>query len=164
MRFDDLGDVESWVKGAPEVRIHALALGSTIPYSMMEVFKTEFEPSKRRDINGKWWACPAVAMHLWEFTTTGTKFTYGFYEYDPAGNTEQLIGIQSATITLLDSLRMINGTWRAVARAAIDVQRSISKANNNSDYIGTDDVSIFNDSDEYHHGTGGFKYRTKPDQ
>ena len=110
-------------------------------------------------------------MHLWDYNGTGTKASFGYYEYDPVIiPNEALVAIGEVIVDLLflqtiDSSTVPNqmtiyGNIRQSVATGI---RSLKKKNGMSEYIGKDDYSIFNDEDQFNHGPGGTKFKTWPD-
>lgn len=172
IRCDRLKDIESWFNGAPEIRLHVFEQNVLNPSENMQIYKEQFEPNKRKDIDGEWWDCDDVTMHLWDYAISGTRASFGYYEYDPALiPNETLVAIGQIVVDLLflssvDSTTTPNqmtiyGNIRQSVATGI---RSLKKANGVSEYIGKDDYSIFNDKDEpWEHNTGRTKFKTWPD-
>ena len=165
MKFGDLGDVEEWIAGAPEIRVHVFEQDEANPYSALEIFKEQFEPDRRKDINDRWWANQAATMHLWEWTTTGTRFSYGFYEYDGAIiNNEDVEDLGTATNILLDSLSSSSpNNYQAAMNQLTIAAMKMHLKNHQSEYIGSDKISIFNKYDFFIHPRGEYEYQTTPD-
>jgi hypothetical protein len=171
IRCDNIGDIEGWPAGAPEIRMHVFEQNVLNPSENLQIFKEEFEPRKRKDIKGKWWDAGGVTMHLWEYVGSGTKASFGYYEYDPVlvpNETLEAIGqivVDLLFISYIDSttnpnLMTIYGNIRQSVATGI---RSLRKKNRMSEYIGKDDYSIFNDEDQFNHSPGGTKFQTWPD-
>lgn len=169
IRCDRLKDIESWFKGAPEIRMHVFEQNVLNPSESLQIFKEEFKPDKRKDIDGKLWDARGVTMHLWDYQGTGTKASFGYYEYDPVilpnETLAQIGGIVVdilAIATSVDSagLRLIYGNIRNSVVTGI---RSLKQKNGVSEYIGKDDYSIFNDEDQFNHNTGLIQFQTWPD-
>ena len=169
IRCDDLGKIEGWPAGAPEIRMHVFEQNVLNPSENLQIYKEEFEPKKRKDINGKWWDAEGVTMHLWDYVGTGTKASFGYYEYDPVlipnETLAQIGGIIVDILAITSSvdsagLRLIYGNIRNSVVTGI---RSLKKKNGMSEYIGKDDYSIFNDEDQFNHSPGGTKFKTWPD-
>lgn len=169
IRCDDIGDIEGWPAGAPEIRMHVFEQNVLNPSENLQIFKEEFKPDKRSDIKDKWWNAEGVTMHLWDYQGTGTKASFGYYEYDPVlipnETLAQIGGIIVdilAVTSSIDSagLRLIYGNIR---NSVITGIRSLKKKNGMSEYIGKDDYSIFNDEEQFNHNPGGSKFKTTPD-
>lgn len=173
MRLDDIGDIEGWPAGAPEIRVHVFEQDEENPLSMLQIFKEEYEPRKRRHIKRRWWDCADAPLHLWDWETTGTKISYGYYEYDPvAFDQEELQIIGNIVQQILNITGVVppvgpNGEYgplNAVVDQTINIgERALNKQNGMSEYIGTVDISIFNSSNYFEHNSGDFKYKTWPD-
>lgn len=166
IRCDNLGQIESRFHGAPEIRLHVFEQNVLNPSENLQIFKEQFEPKKRRSIDGKWWDCPDVTMHLWDYVGTGKKASFGYYEYDGVIlPNEFLVSIGEIIVDILAITGVIPpgdiyGNIRASVATGI---RSLKQANSASEYIGKDDYDIHNDLDEWPHSTGGTTFRTKPD-
>jgi hypothetical protein len=171
IRCDDIGKIEGWPAGAPEIRLVVFEQNVLNPSENLQIFKEEFEPARRKDIKEKWWDASGVTMHLWDYSGTGTKASFGYYEYDPVViPNETLVAIGELTVDLLflqsvDSSTTTNqmtiyGNIRQSVATGI---RSLKKKNGMSEYIGKDDYSVFNDEDNYNHNPGGTKFQTWPD-
>jgi hypothetical protein len=169
IRCDDIGEIEGWPAGAPEIRMHVFEQNVLNPSENLQIFKEEFKPNRRRDIKNKWWNASDVTMHLWDYQGTGTKASFGYYEYDPViipNETLAQIGgiiVDILSITnIADSagLRIISGSVRNSVVTGI---RSLKKKNGMSEYIGKDDYSIFNNLDQFNHSPGETKFKTWPD-
>jgi hypothetical protein len=170
MRCDDLGQIESWFHGAPEIRLHLFAQNVLNPSETLDIYKEQFEPRKRRDINGKWWDCKDVTMHLWEWTVSGTKASFGYYEFDPSIPVETAVAIGEVIVDVLAITNIIptgNPTQVAIygniRRSIATGIRSLVVPNLNSDYIGKDDYSISVSEDEWEHAQGQTTFKTWPD-
>lgn len=169
IRCDNLANIEGWPAGAPEIRMHVFEQNVLNPSENLQIYKEEFEPRKRKDINGKWWNAEDVTMHLWDYAGTGTKASFGYYEYDPVlipnETLAQIGGIVTDLLLITSSidsagLRLIYGNIRNSVVTGI---RSLKKKNGMSEYIGKDDYSIFNNEDQFNHNPGGTKFKTWPD-
>lgn len=171
IRCDDIGKIEGWPAGAPEIRMHVFEQNVLNPSENLQIFKEEFEPGKRKDIKDKWWNAGDVTMHLWDYTGTGTKVSFGYYEYDPVLiPNEALVAIGQIIVDLLflssidstttPNFMTIYGNIRQSVGTGI---RALKKKNGMSEYIGKDDYSIFNDEDQFNHNPGGTKFKTWPD-
>jgi len=171
IRCDNLSQIEGWPAGAPEIRLHVFEQNVLNPSENLQIFKEEFEPRKRKDINGQWWDAQGVAMHLWDYQGTGTKSSFGYYEYDPVLiPNETLVAIGQITVDILAITSIIptgNPTqvaiYGSIRQSVATGIRSLRKKNGMSEYIGKDDYSIFNDEDQFNHSTGGTKFKTWPD-
>jgi len=166
MRCDNINQIEGWPAGKLELRVHVMEQDQDNPASNLLVFKEEFRP-KRNEIKNKWYNNEQATMHLWDWENTGTRMTYGFYEYDRPflGDSEIPKSVGDITQQILDITGIIGDTTvTAVIGDAINVVgRGLIMENNSSEYIGYDDISIFNDLDQFPHPVGGFKYKTWPD-
>ena len=171
IRCDEIRQIESWANGAPEIRMHVFMQNILNPSQNLEVYKEEFEPRKRNDIKDKWWYASDVTMHLWEYSGTGTKASFAYYEYDPVlFPNEALQEIGALVVDILAITQVIPtstptqvaiyGSIRQTVQTGI---RSLKKKNGMSEYIGKDDYIIFNNLDQFNHSTGGTKFRTSPD-
>lgn len=171
IRCDDLGEIESWANGAPEIRMHVFAQNVLNPSENLQIFKEQFSPNKRRDIDDRWWNANGVTMHLWDYQGTGTKASFGYYEYDAViFPNETLVAIGQIVVDLLflssvDSTTTPNqmtiyGNIRQSVATGI---RSLKEANGKSEYIGKDDYEIRNDNEDWFHSTGETTFRTSPD-
>lgn len=171
IRCDNLKNIEGWPAGAPEIRLHVFEQNILNPSENLQIYKEEFEPNKRKDINGRWWDAQGVTMHLWEYVETGSKASFAYYEYDPVLiPNEALVAIGQITVDLLAITGIITtgnptqvaiyGNIRQTIATGI---RSLKKKNGMSEYIGKDDYSIFNDQDQFNHSPGGTKFKTWPD-
>lgn len=171
IRCDNLNQIEGWPAGAPEIRVHVFEQNVLNPSENLQIFKEQFEPSKRKDIKGKWWNADGVTLHLWDYVSTGTKTGFGYYEYDPVIiPNEALVSIGQIIVDLLvitsidstttPNFMTIYGNIRQSVGTGI---RSLKRKNGMSEYIGKDDYSIFNDEDHFNHSSGGTKFYTSPD-
>lgn len=171
IRCDNINQIERWPAGAPEIRMHVFEQNVLNPSENLQIYKEEFEPPRRKDIKDKWWDCSGIAMHLWDYSGTGTKASFAYYEYDPVlipNEALQNIGalyVDLLTITGIIPVAnttqvAIYGNIRQTVQSAI---RSLKKKNGMSEYIGKDDYSIFNDEDQFNHSPGGTKFKTWPD-
>jgi hypothetical protein len=102
---------------------------------------------------------------------TGTKTSFGYYEYDPVMiPNEALVAVGQIIVDLLvitsidstttPNFMTIYGNIRQSVSTGI---RSLKRKNGMSEYIGKDDYSIFNDEDHFNHSPGGTKFYTSPD-
>jgi hypothetical protein len=169
IRCDNLANIEGWPAGAPEIRMHVFEQNVLNPSENLQIFKEEFKPHRRKDIKDKWWDASGVTMHLWDYVGTGTKASFGYYEYDPVlipnETLAQIGGIVTDLLLITSSidsagLRLIYGNIRNSVVTGI---RSLKKKNGMSEYIGKDDYSIFNDEDQFNHSPGETKFKTWPD-
>lgn len=171
IRCDDIGQIEGWPAGAPEIRVHVFEQNVLNPSENLQIFKEQFEPSRRKDIKDKWWNAGDVTMHLWDYVSTGTKTSFGYYEYDPVLIPNEVLAsigeiiVDLLIITSIDSTTTPNfmtiyGSIRQTVGTGI---RSMKRKNGMSEYIGKDDYSIFNDEDHFNHSKGGTKFYTSPD-
>ncbi len=141
------------------------------PSENLQIFKEEFEPSKRKDIKDKWWDAGGVTMHLWDYQGTGTKAGFSYYEYDPVViPNETLVQIGQIIVDILAIRSIIpvaNSTqvtiYGNIRQSVATGIRALKKKNGMSEYIGADDYSIFNDEDNFNHNPGGTKFQTWPD-
>ena len=170
IRCDDIGAIEGWPAGRPEIRMHVFEQNVLNPSENLQIFKEEFRP-KRSDIDDKWWNANGVTMHLWDYSGTGTKTSFGYYEYDPVLiPNETLAQIGQIVVDLLT----ITGTiptgnpaqvaiYGSIRQSVATGIRSLKKKNGMSEYIGKDDYSIFNDEDQFNHNPGLTQFKTSPD-
>lgn len=104
-------------------------------------------------------------------TKTGTKASFGYYEYDPVLiPNEALVAIGQLTVDFLAITGTIptgNPTQVAIygniRQSVATGIRSLKKKNGMSEYIGKDDYSIFNDEDQFNHNPGLTQFKTWPD-
>jgi hypothetical protein len=171
IRCDNIGQIEGWPAGAPEIRMHVFEQNVSNPSENLQIYKEQFEPRRRKDIKNKWWDAEGVTMHLWDYQGTGTKASFGYYEYDPVlipnealvqvgGLIVDLLAITSVIPTGNPTQVAIYGNVRTSVQTGI---RSLKKKNGMSEYIGKDDYSIFNNQDQFNHNTGGTRFKTWPD-
>ena len=171
IRCDNIGQIEGWPAGAPEIRLVVFEQNVLNPSENLQIYKEQFEPRKRKDINGKWWDAGGVTMHLWDYSGTGSKASFAYYEYDPVlFPNETLVAIGQIAVDLLAITNVIPsgsptqlfiyGNIRQSVGTGI---RSLKKKNGMSEYIGKDDYSIFNDEDQFNHSPGETKFKTWPD-
>jgi hypothetical protein len=171
IRCDEIGQIEGWPAGAPEIRVIVFAQNQQNPLENLEIFKEEFEPSRREDIKDKWWDVGGVTLHLWDYQGTGTKATFGYYEYDPVIiPNETLVQISGILVDVLAITSVIptgNPTQVAIygsVRTSVQTGlRAMKKKNGMSETIGSDVYSIFNNQDQFNHSPGGTKFKTWPD-
>lgn len=171
IRCDNIGQIEGWPAGAPEIRMHVFEQNVLNPSENLQIFKEEFRPKKRRHINGEWWDAQGVTMHLWDYQGTGTKASFGYYEYDPVifpNETYAQIGGIAVDILAISGFIPIGNTtqvaiYGSIRQSIVTGIRSLKKKNGMSEYIGKDDYSIFNDEDQFNHSPGGTKFKTSPD-
>lgn len=171
IRCDNIGNIEGWPAGAPEIRMHVFEQNVLNPSENLQIFKEEFRPNKRKDINGKWWDAGGVTMHLWDYQGTGTKASFGYYEYDPVIiPNETLVAVGQVYVDVLTITAVVIGGNPTFATMTGSIRqswatgiRSLKKKNGMSEYIGKDDYSIFNDEEEFNHSPGGTKFKTTPD-
>lgn len=80
-----LKKVEKWASGAPEIRLRVVG---AIPSNAVSVFTSGLmEPSRRKDINGKWWSV-SDEICKWNPSEHGTIFTFDWREEDWDDNVE----------------------------------------------------------------------------
>lgn len=168
IRCDNIGDIEGWPAGRPEIRMHVFEQNVLNPSENLQIFKEEFRPKRKRDIDGTWWDAEGVTMHLWDYEGTGTKASFAYYEYDPVLiPNETLAQIGGIVVDILKITGHIPATPEALygnIRTSVQTGiRSLKKKNGMSEYIGKDDYSIFNDEDQFNHSSGGTKFKTWPD-
>jgi hypothetical protein len=170
IRCDNLGQIEGWPAGAPEIRMHVFEQNVLNPSENLQIFKEEFRVKKRKEIKDEWWDAEGVTMHLWDYQGTGTKASFGYYEYDWVLFPNEIyvaMGELMVDILLITNIipagqnqLTIYGNIRQSVATGI---RSLKKKNGMSEYIGKDDYSIFNDEDQFNHSPGGTKFQTWPD-
>lgn len=171
IRVDRMNQIEGWPAGAPEIRMHVFEQNVLNPSENLQIFKEEFEPDRRKDINGKWWDARGVTMHLWDYQGTGTKATFSYYEYDPVLiPNEALQAIGEITVDILAITGIIpTGTpaqltiYGNIRQSVATGIRALKKRNGMSEYIGKDDYSIFNDEDQFNHSPGDVQLKSWPD-
>lgn len=171
MRCDDIGAIEGWPAGAPEIRMHVFEQNIQNPSENLQIFKEEFKPPTRSDIDKEWWNVNGVTMHLWDWNGTGTKASFGYYEYDPVTlPNETLVAIGQITVDILTITSVIpTGTanqmtvYGSIRQTVAMGIRSLKKKNGMSEYIGKDDYSIFNDQNAFNHSPGITQLTTWPD-
>lgn len=165
IRCDNLAQIEGWPAGAPEIRVHVFEQNVLNPSETLQTFKEEFEPRKRSEISGVWWNAQDVSLHLWDYQGTGSKVSFGYYEYDPVlipNEAVQQIG--SIVVDILVITGYIDSSYSGIIQNSfMSGIRYLKKKNGMSEYIGKDDYSIFNDEDQFNHSPGGTKFKTWPD-
>lgn len=84
----DLGKIEGWVKGAPELRcIMKSAKG--------EISDQYFYPSRRKHINNKWWETNGSTgryLYYWDIESYTKTILFAWIEVDDWGNTSEISG------------------------------------------------------------------------
>ena len=168
IRMDNIGQIEAWPAGAPEIKFHKIAVDRNNPSQMLETYEHQFTPNRRRDIKNTWWNAEDVELHLWDYSGTGTKTRFAYYEYDyvliPNEAVRELGGIVVDLITLASpidpNVLVLSGTIRSSVQSAITALKS---KNGMSEYIGNNTYSIFNDADQFNHSPGSTKFKTWPD-
>ena len=165
IRCDNIGQIEGWPAGAPEIRLHVFEQNVLNPSENLQIYKEEFEPRRKRDIDGKWWNAEDVTMHLWDYEGTGTKSSFAYYEYDPVlVPNEALQEIGGLVVDLLRITGVVDSSTYGNIRTSVQTGiRALKKKNGMSEYIGKDDYSIFNDEDQFNHNPGSTKFKTWPD-
>ncbi|MDB5193708.1 MAG: hypothetical protein JWQ96_3271 [Segetibacter sp.] len=171
IRVDKINQIEAWPAGAPEIRLHVFEHHVSNPSEVLQIFKEEFEPDRRRDINDQWWDADDVTMYLWDYQGTGTKTSFGYYEYDPVlipnETLEEIGGIIIDFLAIASVIPVTNSNamtiYGNVRQSYKTVIRSLKMKNGMGEYIGKDDYSIFNDEEQFNHSTGGTKFNTTPD-
>ena len=73
MRYSEeaLDRVESWLRGAPEIRI-TVAHGTASATNAIKIHNSVYEPDRRKDICDKWWYHDIVIASDWYIDTYGT--------------------------------------------------------------------------------------------
>lgn len=73
MRYSEeaLDRVESWLRGAPEIRI-TVAHGTASATNAIKIHNSVYEPDRRKDICDKWWYHDIVIASNWYIDTYGT--------------------------------------------------------------------------------------------
>ena len=101
---NELNDVESWVKGSPEIRI-VLAHGTVDGTHANKMHNAVYEPSHRSDIEDCWWNCGILLSASWNLSSSGSCLTIFFAEDD-------VINITKYTLTTNyeDKLMTFNDT------------------------------------------------------
>lgn len=89
MKFMDLGQYESWTRGAPEVKCRVYAPQSADNFSSLaEIANTGLmEPRKRYMINNEWWGNLNVPLFYWDNPNKATSMLFNFWEIDDTGTT-----------------------------------------------------------------------------
>lgn len=165
-----MGQIESRFHGAPEIRIRQFVQNRANPLENPDVFKGTIHPKKRKDIDGRWFDCPDIAMHLWDWYGTGTRVGIGYYEFDPGISWETLeslgeVVVDLLTLTQIDSLTVPNqlAIYGNIRRSVATGIRNLRMRSINNDFIGTEDYEIRNPADYWEYGPGETKIRTWPD-
>jgi len=101
---NELNDVETWVKGSPEIRI-VLAHGTVDGTHANKMHNAVYEPSHRSDIEDCWWNCGIQLSASWNLSSSGSCLTIFFAEDD-------VINITKYTLTTNyeDKLMTFNDT------------------------------------------------------
>ena len=79
--------MESWIRGAPELRLRVYVGSSSTPYYTSGVL----EPQRRADINEKWWEHVVTIFpspNGWNASSYGTVLTFDWKEEDSYYNIE----------------------------------------------------------------------------
>lgn len=154
IKINNLGEIEGWPSGAPEIRFHRFVQNVTNPSENLQIFERTFEPTKRKDIKDKWWDVGGVEMHLWDFEATGTRVTFAYYEYDPVVfPNETLSQIGGIIVDILNITGVVSDStiYANIRQSVVTGIRSLKKKNGMSETIGPNEYSIFNDADEFIH-------------
>lgn len=85
MKFSSsaLSQVESWLSGAPEMRLRIVKGSETGAYTVYT--SGILEPWRRSDIENAWWN-QEVSLFQWNTSTYGTVFTFDWREEDTTGS------------------------------------------------------------------------------
>lgn len=78
---NELNDVETWVKGNPEVRI-VLAHSTVDGTHANKMHNAVYEPSHRSDIEDCWWNCGILLSASWNLSSSGSCLKIFFAEDD----------------------------------------------------------------------------------
>lgn len=155
IRCDDINGIEAWPAGKPEIRLHVFEQNVLNPSENLQIFKEQFKMD-RSTIDKIWWNVGGVTMHLWDYEGTGTKASFGYYEYDAVIlPNEALAQICALPVDVLRITNIIPGTRETLygnIRTSVQTGiRSMKMKNGMSGYIGKDDYSIFNNQDQFNH-------------
>lgn len=96
MKFMDLGQYESWSRGAPEIKLRVFAPQSTNNFSTLaEIASTGImEPRKRYMIDDSWWGGLGVPLFHWDNPNKAMTMLFNFWEMDDTGATHSItVGI-----------------------------------------------------------------------
>lgn len=165
MYFGNLNNVEGWPAGAPEVKVHVYEQNALDSMITLDTYRGGvFEPSKRKDINDKWWDCGVKQMHLWQWYTTGSEIKYAFYEYDDALiDKAEYEKVSDYVVGILDSVAVLDPLATSVIKVTLGVTGLFLKKDNDySEYIGEMLISAHNNAIEFGIATGDFKFKSKP--
>lgn len=170
MKIDRINDIEAWPAGDPEIRMHIFEQNILNPSENLQIYKERFHPC-RSCVTNEWYNANGVTMHLWDYAGTGTKFSAGYYEYDPVlvpnetlaqigGLIVDLLFLQTVDSTTTPNQMTIYGNIRQSVQTGI---RSLKKKNGMSEYIGKDDYDIRNNNHHWVHDPGLTNFTTWPD-
>ncbi len=164
MYFGNLSAVESWVNGAPEIKVWTFSQ-TEIDSSINERnYRAEFEPNKRKDIDKKWWNCGINQFHLWQYFKTGTEMKYAFLEHDETSIKEDTYyQVANYVANILDSSAYYSGATSGVVKAAFAVGGlAVKHINGSSEYIGEMLISARNGTIDFGIPTGQFRFMSQP--
>ncbi len=167
-KVGDLGDIEKWLNGAPEIRVVEFTPDRADPTIMLQIFQAEHKPDKRKDIKDKWWDCPLDEIHLWEWENTGTSVSIGMYEFDAGifgNNNEDRKELSASNTTIVDQLVLnSDGTYTVTSSTTYTTpDRYFAMQNHHSEYMGIESISVFNNQDQFRHSRGDTDYKCWPD-
>jgi hypothetical protein len=132
--------VESWVSGAPELRLRVIQ-GSENGASI--VFTSgRMEPKKRSDILNKWWA-NEIQLFTWHTSTYGTVLTFDWQEED---NVSKL----TFTVNASYEAKKLGGSLKAGGNVKFTVDKNGS--------IGNTSVMWWHERDQVY-DLSGFKWQ-----
>lgn len=167
--FWDIGKIEGWPAGGPELR--------TFYYNALDTAGINYQTSgynagerwaKRKDVKNKWYDLPTeklITTHLWRWGQTGTTFKYAFYEWDREPLNQQVTdSIASFLINFakVDSSGALATPLQLAASAVKLVGLFLPREGRLSEPIGDIEISANNNANEFHIATGGFGFRSKP--
>lgn len=138
---DGLRNVESWVSGAPEIRLRVVVGNENSAYA--KYTSSLIEPKKRDDINGRWWE-KELELFNWYTNQIGTVLTFDWREEDPASS--ESFSITSSYEDKYDSSTIKGGQTVNYTR------------NDGKDHMGTTLVLWWDAYDKIY-DLGGFKWQ-----
>ncbi len=92
MKFSNLSDYESWVKGSPEIKIDIIAPTSSSNYSSpASIYSATINGPNRNQIDGTYWNIPSpIPLYYWDAPTKSNTMFYQFTEMDNSGTSYTL--------------------------------------------------------------------------
>lgn len=99
MKFSNLSDYESWVKGSPEIGIWVVAPTSPNNYNTVNaMYEAHFEGPDRRDINDKFWNI-TIPLFYWDSPNKANTILFQFIEEDTGNSYTVNLGLGTGFTT-----------------------------------------------------------------